>query len=424
MLNSGHIQDPAYFQGVSRKSKIQNAIIGIFLWLFQISFVPFAFAENDITLSLGAGEEYSDNFYRSETDEIAVFTTIIRPCINARAWTDQSSVFFAYSPIFNFYSGHYYTKDKDSRKVDTSDDNYIGHNLNFTGETTFFERLKLTLEERYRKTREPGAYDEYLKGASDREMYSINQVKPFLTYDFAEKFRAILGYQNEVYNYEVSEDSHEDRGYFTLRYHLDDRTSIEVEEQYWWRRYPHTPDYNSSQTMLIFRRELSDYLGCEIGAGYLDRRFRSVEPQSQYYVEDWNGFVYRLALTGESDVSRLFLSFRRNLNDFSKGTTYFDAHRLTVHAEHTFLEKMRCKLGGYYQENDYFTTLTYKGSSELRKDKIWDAYFGIKYWIADWVSAGLSYEYTDRDSNSDGESYTENRVFGNIEFEYSTAKRQ
>ena len=392
--------------------------------MFQISFVPFAFAENDITLSLGAGEEYSDNFYRSETDEIAVFTTIIIPGINASAWTDQSSVFFSYSPIFNFYSGHYYTKDKDGRKVATSDDNFIGHNLNFTGETTFFERLKLTLEERYRKTREPGAYDIYRESEASREKYSINLLRAFLTYDFAEKFTTVLGYQNEVYNYEVSEDSHEDRGYFTLRYHLDDRTSIEVEEQYWWRRYPRTPDYNNSQTMLIFRRELSDYLRCEIGAGYLDRRFRSVEPEFRDEVDDFSGFVYRFALTGESDVSRLSLDFVRNLNDFSKGTTYFDAHRLTLGVEHIFLGKIGCNLGGYYQQNDYFTTTTSQDDTKLRKDKIWNVNFGIKYWIADWVSAGLNYEYTDWNSNSNGESYAENRVLGNINFVYSTAKRK
>ncbi len=384
-----------------------------FFLSFLIFPVSFTGAEGDITLSLDTEEQYSDNFYRSETDETSVYTTIIKPGITARAWTDRSSVFFAYSPTFNYYSD-------DSDSIDASKDDFVGHELSFMAETTFFERLKLSLTERYTETREPGAYDVWRQSEADRERYSINQVSPFLTYDFAEKFAAILGYQYEVYNYEDSEDSHEHRGYFTLRYHFDDRNSLELEEQYWARRYPTNPDYDSSQTKLIFRRALSDFLKCEIGGGYHDRKFES----GRTWVQDFDGFIYRLALTGESDASKLFLSYRKNLNDVSKGTTYFEAHRATLNVEHILLEKLTCSLGGYYQKNDYETTTISSESTELREDEIWNGHFGIRYWIADWLSAGVYYEYTDRDSNITGESYLENKVWGNIRFEYSTARRK
>ena len=388
-----------------------------FFLLFLIFPVSFTGAEGDITLLLDTEEQYSDNFYRSETDEIEVYTTIIKPGITVRAWTDRSSVFFAYSPIFNYYSD-------DSESLDVSDDDFVGHELSFMGETTFFERLKLSLTERFQETREPGAYDVLRKSEADRERYNINQVSPFLTYDFGEKFTAILGYQYEVYDYEDSEDSHEHRGYFTLRYHFDDRNSLELEEQYWARRYPTNPDYDSSQTKLIFRRALSDFLKCEIGGGYHDRKFESGRTGVQDGVQDFDGFVYRLALTGESDLSKLFLSYRKNLNDVSKGTTYFEAHRVTLNVEHILLEKLTCSLGGYYQKNDYETTTISSESTELREDEIWNGHFGIRYWIVDWLSAGVYYEYTDRDSNVTGESYLENRVYGNIRFEYSTVRRK
>ncbi|NVL91211.1 MAG: outer membrane beta-barrel protein [Desulfobacterales bacterium] len=376
-----------------------------FLLMFLIFPVSFAVAESDITLSLDAQEHYSDNFYRGETNEIEVYTTIIKPGITARAWTDRSSLLFAYSPTFNYYND-------DSDTVDASEDDFVGHELTLMAETTLFERLKLSLTDVFQETREPGTYDELTQSARDREKYRINQVSPFLTYDFAEKLTAILGYRYEVYNYADSENSYEHRGYFTLRYHLDDRNSLEVEEQYWTREYPTNPDYDSSQVKLIFRRELSDFLKCEIGGGYHDREFES----GAVGVRDFDGFVYRVALTGESDISRLFLGYRKNLNDVSKGTTYFEAHRVTLNAEHSCLEKLRCSLGGYYQKNDYEAT--------TREDEIWNGSVGIKYWILDWLSAGISYEYTDRDSNIVGESYKENRVYGNIKFEYSTAARK
>ena len=387
-----------------------SCVLSLFL-LFLVFPVSPAAAEGDITLSLGTEEQHSSNFYRSEQDEISVYTTIIKPGIIARTWTDRSSLFFAYSPVFNSYSD-------DSDRVDASDDNFVGHDLSLMGETTFFERLKLSLIERFYDTREPGAYDIFLESEADRERYKSNQVRPFLTYDFGEKYTAILGYQYQAYNFEDSDNSNEHRGYGTLRYHFDDRNSLEVEEQYWARRYPANPDYKSNQIKLIFRRELSDFLKCEIGGGYHDRQFES----GAIGVEDYDGFIYRLGLTGESGVSKLFLGYRKNLNDFSKGTWYFEAQRITLHVERTFLEKLVCTLATHYQENDYENIIS--GTTELREDKIWDWFFGIRYGIRDWLSAGVSYEYTDRDSNITGWSYSENRVYGNIRFEYSTARRQ
>ncbi|TFG89168.1 MAG: hypothetical protein E4H16_04005 [Candidatus Atribacteria bacterium] len=386
-----------------------------FLQLLLIFHVYFAVAESDITFSLETQERYIDNFYRSGTDETRVYTTIIKPGVSARAWTDRSLLLLDYSPTFNYYSD-------ESDRVDTSRDDFVGDDLNFIVESTFFERLKLSFTDRFQDTREPGAYDVFIQSEADRERYRINQASPFLTYDFAEKFTAILGYQYEAYNFEYSENSYEHRGYFTLRYHLDDRNSIEVEEQYWARRYPTNPDYDSSQTKLIFRRELSDFIKCEIGGGYHDREFES----GRTGVEDFDGFVYRLALTGESDVSTLLLSYQKNLNDFSKGTTYFEAHRVTLNVEHTFLDKLTCSLGGYYQKNDYETTTgtTSAGTTEIREDEIWDGSVGIKYRIVDWLSVGIHYEYTDRNSNILGQSYLENMYYGSVIFEYSTVARK
>ena len=387
-----------------------TCVLSLFL-LFLILPVCLAAAERDITLSLDIERQHSSNFYRSEEDEIGVHSTIIKPGVIARGWTDRSYVVFAYSPVFNYYSD-------DSDRVDASDDSFVGHDLNLRGGTTFFERLKLSLTERFYDTREPGAYDIFLESEADRERYKNNQVSPFLSYDFAEKFTAILGYQYQAYNFEDSDNSNEHRGYGTLRYHLDDRNSFEVEEQYWARRYPSNPDYVSNQIKLIFRRELSDFLRCEIGGGYHDRQFES----GATGVEDYDGFIYRLGLTGESEASSLFLGYTKNLNDFSKGTWYFEAQRITLHVEHTFLAKLTCTLAAYYQENDYEDIIP--GIPKPREDEIWDAFIGVRCRFRDWLSAGLSYEYTDRGSNITGWDYSENRIYGNIRFEYSTARGQ
>ncbi|MDY6987208.1 MAG: outer membrane beta-barrel protein [Thermodesulfobacteriota bacterium] len=415
MLNPARIQSEDSQCQKTTKGSWKRLFSTIPFLLLLMCPVAFAAVESDIVFSLDTEEQYSDDFYRRGKKEIEVHTTLIKPRIAAKAWTGRSSFFFSYAPTFNYYHD-------DSSRVDASDDDFVGHELDLAAETTFFERLGFTLTERFQRTREPGAYDVLQQSEASREKYKVNQISPFLTYDFAEKFTAIVGYRNESYDYDDSDDSREHRGYFTLRYNLDDRNSVEVEEQYWTRQYDDNPDYDSSQIKLIFRRELSDFLKCEIGAGYHDREFESGSAN----VEDFSSFIYRLAVTGESDVSRIFVSFLRNLNDVSLGTSYFDAHRLTLGLEHTFVDRIRGSVGGYFQDNDYDTWagVTSDGTLDLREDEIWSGHLGVRYWLADWVSAGVHYEYTDRDSNIEGESYSENRIFGNVRIEYSTALRR
>ena len=103
MSNLGQIGNP--------QSAIRNTIRGSYKYfLFGLSFsllilifsVSLVAAEGDITLLLVTEEQHSDNFYRSEKDETSVYTTIIKPGITARTWTDRSSVLLAYSPTFNY----------------------------------------------------------------------------------------------------------------------------------------------------------------------------------------------------------------------------------------------------------------------------------------------------------------------------------
>ena len=62
------------------RSLFKYSYFGLPFLLIFITFpVSFAAAESDITFSLDVQEEYSDNFYRMETDKTRVYTTIIKP---------------------------------------------------------------------------------------------------------------------------------------------------------------------------------------------------------------------------------------------------------------------------------------------------------------------------------------------------------
>ncbi len=401
------------------RGALRICVCGTLFFLVLICSVPFAWAEGELIFQLHVGEEYSDNFYRSETDEVTVYTTLIKPKITARAWTDWGSILAWYSPTFTYYSD-------DSDTVDASDDNYTGHEFGVEGALArlaeLTDRLHMNVFYRARESREPGAYDVLAEGEATREKYRVHQTGGYLTYDYGERWTATLGYQYEFYNYEDSDNSYEHRWSLALLYHFDERNSLGAEQQYWFRRYPHECDYDASQSMLIYRRQLSDWLNFEAGGGYQNREFESGCDED---VNDFDGFVYRLALQGQSDISSVFLSYLRSWNDVSKGSEYFEAQRVTLELERTLRERWRCIAGGYYQNNDYETgTFFTPGTGERREDDIWNAHCGIRYWMTDWLSAGVRYDYTDRDSNEIGESYTENRIYGSIIFEYSTTPRR
>ncbi len=345
-------------------------------------------------------EEYTDNFYRSQLFPAAVWVNRVSPGFNLQALTERSRL------ELNYHLSYYSYRDV-NEELDTSRLNYFGQDLNLFAATQLSSKLNLEINENFILTREP-AYSDVFSQIVTPDKYERNRLTPALTYDIAEKGQVRLAYRNEILNYlqptqPSHENSTENRGVLTLTHNLNSTNHLDLENQFWHRNYQGNvnSDYDSYQSLLIFRREFSSYLEGHVGAGYNFRDF------FQESLNDVGVFAFRMGLTAHTERSKLFFSLERNMNDFTVGDEYFSAYLLRVSGEYLFLNRIKATLGGFYQNADYFDS--------PRIDKIWSTNVGIGYLFFDKrLELSVEYDHFNRNSNQPGYSYVENQVYFRI----------
>ena len=352
-------------------------------------------------------QEYTDNYFRSEENEVEIWVTSVNPGIEFSYFTDRSRVDFDY--VFSYF---WHNEDEDD--VDSSDLDYSGHNLNLLAAYRFLTRLTLGVTEEFIRTREPASADRF-SNINNRNKYWRNRISPYLQYDIAEKGEAKLAYRNEQFNWEQTdpgqEDSSENRGILSLTYNLNSTNHLDLQGMIWKRNYDgDLSDYDSYQGELTYRREFSSVWKGEAGAGYHKRDFDESE------LDDLDEFIFHIMLDAATDISKLNFSFERNIVDFTISNEYFVAYRADFYGEYILIDAIRAYAGGYYQLSDYKNT--------SREDDTYNGRLGVGYSFLDKMfEVSLEYNYTERDSNEAGLDYDENRVFLRIDFIYDTGLR-
>lgn len=359
------------------------------------------------------------NFYKDENIKRGVHTYLTQPGIELGVETAKSMLTFDYT--MNLY-------DYDERDVvpagtrTAENDDYTGHKLNMKAKTKPFNRLTLGLDEGFVKTRDPSDLDP-LNNSVSRDEYSLNRINPLLFYEFGEKFSAGLQYRNTDTDYELGtrEDSNEDRGVFDLVYNLTRRSSLDLEYQYWDMDYKlGTSDYTSNQITLIFRNQFKHFT-FEIGGGHHDRDF------DQAGVQDLDGGVYRFAISAQNppapDKPRSYITIASelNYNDAGVGNSYNKAHRISLDAGYTLMEKIPLGISGWYQNTDY--EVTNVANPGTREDDTRSISGRIGYLFNDWLTFTLSGGRETRDSNTAGNDYENSFCMFKIDLRYNLNRK-
>ena len=353
-------------------------------------------------------EEYTSNFFRSELHPTAAWITRVSPGIKVQALTERSRLDLNYH--FNYYWYHGV-----NAIIDLSRLNYPGQDLSLYAATQLSSKLTLGIDENFILTREP-AYSDAFSLIREPDKYQRNRILPTLTYDIAEKGEVKLGYRNEIFDYlqptdPSHEDSTENRGILTLTYHLNSTNHLDLQNQFWQRNYQGgvNSDYNSYQTLLIFRREFSSSLSGNAAAGFQYRDFM------QSSLANVSIFAYSLGLTGQTEKSKLYVSFEHNLNDFTVGDQYFTSYMLRVTGEHLFWGRVRAFVGGFYQYANFLDS--------PRRDSYWNTSVGVGYLFWDQrLELSVEYDYFNRNSNQPGYSYIENQIYFRISAHHDFGK--
>ncbi len=368
-----------------------------------------------------------NNFYKADENERTVYTYLYEPGIDVGFKTAKSYVSLDYTMnIFEY-------DDRDDPYPwqtgnQAEDDDYVGHTAFLDAKTKPFERLTIGLEDGFYYTRDPAQTDQF-SNSIDRELYYVNRLTPIVYYDFNPIFAIGARYRNTKIDYDprTHEDSVENRGIFDLIYSFNEKTSIDLEYQYWAKDFElTTSDYTSNQISLIIRNQFK-YFFIEGGAGYHEREFD--DPM----LEDIDTFTYRIEITGQNppapeELVKSYISFisEWNFNDQYYGENYYEAHRLTLEAGHLFLKKITVNVEGYYQNSDYERTYGYTGNGEykLREDHTYMIAGSLGYWFTDWLLFSVKAGYEKRNSNIDGYDYSNTFGLAKLDFRFNLGRKQ
>ncbi|CCK78941.1 conserved uncharacterized protein [Desulfobacula toluolica Tol2] len=390
-------------------------------FLVSLFFATSSFADGRILIKphIETGWQRDTNFHKSDTNTKTVDTYNVKPGIELGYTTGKSLVSLDY--WFNVLE----YDDQDNVSADpfkAGDFDYIEHMADFTAQTQFTDHLLIGLDNFFQKTSDP-ANAQANSNATDRFKYIMNRFTPRLLYNFGNKFGLGLKYTNLITDYSdddvnEGEDSVENRGTFTFYYYLNQKTSFDLDYQYWNRDYDNnasfrTSDYDSNQVMLNLTHQFN-YLSFTAGAGYHAREFDTPPLKSG----DIEQFVWKLSVSGQNPPdaegipkSSIYLSLGSNLNDSGSGETYYNSTRFDAQVTHLFMEKINCTLAGWFQNSDYET--------EDREDDRWFMSAAADYLINDFFSLGLEGGFEERDSNKPGKDFDNKYIQFNVKFNYN-----
>jgi hypothetical protein len=382
----------------------------------------------DLTPKISTTWQKDDNFYKAETMEREVTTSIIKPGFELGYNTAKSSIALDYTLNSYNYS------DEDTLLAGMSpaqDEDYIGHTGVLDIRTTPTARITWGLSDSYHYTRDPANSDVYSDSIS-RNKYFINRLTPSLFYNAGEKFSAEFRYRHTKTDYSseretdsnsVSDDSTENRGIFDLGYNFNSTTSFDLEYQYWDRAYVNSSDYKSGQIKLIVKKQYK-YFSLEAGGGYHERNFD--DPS----LANISLFTYHVGLSGQNPpvgrgVIRSYINLvaESNLNDAGPGDYYFKASRYSLNAGHLFMERLPFDVTAVFQNSDYERA---GGLVAMRDDDTFKLEGSLGYIVSSYstyLTVKLVSGYVDRSSNITGRSYTNSYLAAKVDFKYGLGRR-
>jgi len=367
---------------------------------------------------ISTGWQRDSNFYKSESDTRTIDTYNVKPGVKLDYTTDKSLVALDYWFKILQYDDQ---DDTPAGQVKADDFNDTEHQAKFTIQTQPTDRLLLGIDNQFWKTRDP-ANSETNSNVVDRYKYTMNRLTPRMAYNFGEKFGIDLSYSNQLLDYSdddpgKGEDADENRGRTVLIYYFNERTSFDLDCQYWNMDYDKTTsDYNSSQMMVTVNKQYN-YFTFAAGTGYHTRAFDQTTTTG-----DIDKLVWKLSLTGQNPPdaegiprSSIYLALGSNLNDIGSGGSYYSSTRLDAAVSHLFAEKINCTIGGWYQNSDY--------EESDRTDDRWTISGAADYLINDFFTIGFESGMERRDSNEAGRDFDNHYLMLNVKFAYDLGSR-
>ncbi len=393
----------------------------------------------ELTPSLSITEEYDNNIYLSNDNEISDYTTMVSPGLSFSLRSQFTQLELEYAPTFVWYS-------------EESEDSTVRHSGTLTFGHDLSEHLRFNLSDTYEQSDDPLEDTETVVGARDtRNTYQRNSGSVSLRYLFGPENSMTFGYRDQrlsndddsendgttknpyatiVYNINRWHQLEIEYGYTTAHFWTDDGTAAEDDYYgnepriaYRYNFTPHTTgaleytlttrnfngaeeDYKVNEGLVGFEHAFSPAFSISAGIGYF--------VQDRTSSNDEDGFVYNFSLTKSFERGSIRIGGRGGwdeavLDPDDAGFTRFWS--VETSAGYQILESLTTYATGSFRhdkdDDDWVLgSVTYDNHNyDLMRGSC-----GLSWTFLRWFSLSLDYSYSERDDDLTADSYSDNRV--------------
>ena len=382
----------------------------------------------NITPGMAVNELYDDNIYLAPDHETSDYITTVSPSISLGLAGRHSNLELTYAPTFVRYD-------------DEDQNNTTRHLGNLAFDQQLGRHLRLELSDTFIQSEEPLEETEGIIGVRQtRNKYWRNTGRAALSYQFGRENSFALGYEQsnlENDDYGV-DDGRIINPFGTLTLWLTHSSGFELTYRYtkadfWRERGIAGDDYNGNGATIRYMHRFTRHAMGYVGYEYNDRDFdgttedykvhegfmgweQSLSPtfditlrvgyfnQANEISDDEDGFSYGANLTkrfrrgtislgGEGGWNEAYLEAER------RGFTRYWSTRARF--DYQLLEPLGLFVGGSYRQDKDPTNREWTTTS---------ANGGLRFTFLRWFSAGIEYEYINRDDDVDADDYTANRI--------------
>lgn len=273
-----------------------------------------------------------------------------------------------------------------------------------------------------------GSADQYAVGRVTKRW--TDDLKSKAGYNFGKVFKVLLYYN--FYKQEYNDNVDYAQNYSNNEFGLGLETKILaktwgfVRYHYGMRDYNTfydglTPDYNSNfkyhRANAGFTWDPSAKINGELNFGYMWKKYKNefIDAAHSAGREDRNTWIAATSLTYKPfTTTSLTLTIDRALRDSNANTNeYFEDTGFGLNLRQTIFTKFVLMVGGQYSYNDYNLPV---GSN--RKDNNYNATASLDYNIQRWLTVGIAYKYSEKDSNIDTNDFKDHQTIATLKATY------
>ena len=413
------------------------------LFVFTLILLPaqmsLAQTHKEFTPTISIIEEYDDNIFLSDRNEISSYITMVSPGFNFSFLAQHTQLELEYAPTFVWYS-------------ESSVDSEVRHEGSLTFGQDITEHIRFDLTDTYTQSDDPLEGTEGVTGAREtRNTYKRNAGSASITYRFGPENELEMGYRDErLENEEESEDDGTTHTpYASIIYHINVKNRLELEYAYtsahFWRDdgFPAEEDFNGHEPSITYYYSFTPHTTGSLEYALTTRNFDGAEEDfkvheamfgfehefsAQYSISAGVGYFIQDNVDSSNETGPMYTllitrSFERGHIEIG-GEGGWDEAVLdpddagfsrywsgTASLEYQILEPLTAyATGSFRHDRDEEDWLLGGTTYDNRNYDITRVTCGLSWEFLRWFSLALDYTHAERDDDWPTESYTDNRI--------------